>query len=249
MPVISCAWSTFLFGKPQYDDARRNTACPLAYELVVARHNVLKSPTAPSGLHSTTILIPTLHPAPCASPSPPNRCATPCSPTTPVKCSTRRRTHSSPSARRRRRSTRLSRTRIRWICKTSLRSWVRLNGVRLDRRRSGSVGQRCSRTRSFGSMASWHGTWWFAGGVLCRRIHVVSDCRKRTFTGPDDRPYRWDMYFRVVVVSTDCQACDQVLTFFYLAVVPGRRAQNGGRTIPPGVARRRRSRREASSGH
>ncbi|KAI9462956.1 hypothetical protein HD554DRAFT_2027397 [Boletus coccyginus] len=27
--------------------------------------------------------------------------------------------------------------------------------------------------------------------------------RKRTFTGPDGRPYRWDMLFDVVVVSTD----------------------------------------------
>ena len=28
-------------------------------------------------------------------------------------------------------------------------------------------------------------------------------CSKRTFTGPDDRPYRWDMLSDVVVVSTN----------------------------------------------
>ena len=41
--------------------------------------------------------------------------------------------------------------------------------------------------------------------TICRigRVHVCASCSKRTFTGPDDRPYRWDMLFDVVVVSTN----------------------------------------------
>ena len=53
-------------------------------------------------------------------------------------------------------------------------------------------------------------------------FHVCAPslCSKRTFTGPDGLPYRWDMLSDVVVVSTECVKIFEIrLLTFSLSVV------------------------------
>ena len=76
--------------------------------------------------------------------------------------------------------------------------------------------------------------------VVCWRSLLPASCErlcsKRTFTGPDGRPYRWDMLLRVAVVSIECIRARSHTQPVVLSAVSGRRIQGGGRKISQGYA-------------